>query len=132
LHRPVSSFAVFNLRRRSLLRGNILVLGSFAASFPLSGFPHTRATLLLIIPAVVALYGTFETARCMRPKHNLYYAGIVLCLLMDLLAVCLIFFFLLFPYIVQPFPLTARLNPAPAIIAVYSAPVISVQGALHV
>lgn len=98
--RLLSSFAVFNLRRRSLLRGNILVLGSFAASFPLSGFPHTRATLLLIIPAVLAFFGTFDTLRCMRPKRDLYHAGIILCLFMDLLAVCLILFFLLFPYVV--------------------------------
>jgi hypothetical protein len=100
LPRPLSSFAVFNLRRRSLLRGNILVLGSFAVSFPLSGFPGTRATPLLIIPAVLAFYGTFETLRCMRPQRDLYYAGIILCLFMDLLAVCLILFFLLFPYLI--------------------------------
>jgi hypothetical protein len=49
--RPLTSFAVFNLRRPSLLRGTILVLGSFAASFPLSGFPQTKATLLLVMPA---------------------------------------------------------------------------------
>jgi hypothetical protein len=100
LTRPLSSFAVFNLRRRSLLRGNILVLGSFAASFPLSGFPHTRATLLLVVPAVLAFLGTFDTLRCMRPERNLYHAGIVLYLFMDMLAVCLILFFLLFPYVV--------------------------------
>jgi hypothetical protein len=100
LPRPLSSFAVFNLRRRSLLRGTILVLGSFAVSFPLSGFPRTRATLLLIIPSVLAFYGTFETLRCMRPHRDLYHAGIVLCLFMDLLAVCLILFFLLFPYLI--------------------------------
>ncbi len=97
--RPLSSFAVFNLRRRSLLRGNILVLGSFAASFPLSGFPGTRRTLLLIIPAFLAFYGTFDTVRCMRPQRDLYHAGIVLCLFMDLLAICLILFFLFFPYL---------------------------------
>jgi hypothetical protein len=100
LTRPSSSSAVFNLRRRSLLRGNILVLGSFAVSFPLSGFPHTRATLLLIVPAVLAFLGTFDTLRCMRPERNLYHAGIVLYLFMDMLAVCLILFFLLFPYVV--------------------------------
>jgi hypothetical protein len=98
--RPLSSLAVFNLRRPSLLRGTILVLGSFAASFPLSGFPQTRATLLLVIPALLAMFGTLETALCMRPKRDLYHAGVVMCLFMDLLATCLIFFFLLFPYVV--------------------------------
>ena len=97
--RPLSSFAVFNLHRRSLIRGNLLVLGSFAASFRLSGFPNNRATLLLIIPAILAFFGTFDTLRCMQPHRNLYHAGVVLCLLMDMLAVCLILLFLFFPYV---------------------------------
>ena len=97
--RPLSSFAVFNLRRRSLLRGSLLVLASFAASFRLSGFPHSRATLLLLIPAALALFGTFDTLRCMQPRRNLYHGGVMMFLFMDILALCLIFFFLLFPYL---------------------------------
>jgi hypothetical protein len=100
LTRPLSSFAVFNPRRRSLLRGNLLVVGSFAASFWLSGFPHSRATLLLLIPAFLALVGTFDTLRCIGRRRNLYHAGIILCLFMDLLAICLILFFLFFPYLI--------------------------------
>lgn len=98
--RSLSSFAVFNLRRRSLLRGNLLVLGSFAASFRLSDFPRTRATPLLIIPAVLAMFGMWDTLRCMRPHRNLYHAGVILLLFMDMLAICLILFFLFFPYVV--------------------------------
>ena len=97
--RPLSSFALFNLRRRSLLRGSLLVLGSFAASFRLSGFPNPRATLLLLIPAALALFGTFDTVRCIAPRRNLYHGGVILFLLMDVLALCLIFFFLIFPYL---------------------------------
>lgn len=97
--RPLSSFAVFDLRRRSLLRANLLVLGSFAASFRLSGFPRSRATLLLIIPAVLALLGMFDTVRCMQPRWNFYHGGVILLIYMDLMAVCLILFFLLFPYL---------------------------------
>jgi hypothetical protein len=99
LARPLSSFAVFNLRRRSLLRGSLLVVGSFAAAFPLSGFPEGRATLLLVIPAALALFGTFDTVRCMQPRWNFYHGGVLLCLFMDMMAVCLILFFLLFPYL---------------------------------
>jgi hypothetical protein len=99
LARPLSSFAVFNLRRRSLLRGSLLVVGSFAAAFPLSGFPEGRATLLLVIPAALALFGTFDTIRCMQPRWNFYHGGVLLCLFMDMMAVCLILFFLLFPYL---------------------------------
>jgi hypothetical protein len=98
--RPLSSFAVFNLRRRSLLRGNLLVLLSFAASFRLSDFPRTRATLFLIIPAALATLGMFDTLRCMRPHRDLYHAGVMLLLFMDMLAICLILFFLLFPYVI--------------------------------
>ena len=97
--RPLSSFAVFNLRRRSLVRGNLLVLCSFAAAFPLSGFPRGRPTLLLLIPAVLALLGTFDTLRCMQPRWSFYHGGVLLCVYMDLMAVCLILFFLLFPYV---------------------------------
>ena len=99
LTRPLSSFAVFNLRHRSLLRGNLLVLGSFATSFRLSGFPRSHATLLLLIPAALAIYGMFDTLRCMPARRNFYHAGIMLCLFMDMLAVCLILFFLFFPYL---------------------------------
>jgi hypothetical protein len=99
LSRPLSTIAAFNFRRRSLVRGNVLVLGSFAASFRLSGFPASRATPLLILPALVATVGTIDTLRCLRPHRDLYHAGIILCLFMDLLAMCLILFFLFFPYL---------------------------------
>lgn len=98
--RPLSSFAVFHLRRQSLVRGNLLVLGSFAASFWLSGFPRSRATLLLLIPAATAFLGTFETIRCMQPRWSFYHGGVVLLLFMDMMAICLILFFLLFPYLI--------------------------------
>jgi hypothetical protein len=97
--RPLSSFAVFNLRSPSLLRGTLLVLGSFAVSFPLSGFPRTRATPLLAIPAVLALLGAVDTLRCMQPRRTLYHGGVIFCLLMDVLAILLILFFLFFPYL---------------------------------
>jgi hypothetical protein len=99
LPQPLSSFAFFHLKRRSLIRANILVLGSFAASFYLSGFPGTRPNLLLLLPALAATVGTIDTLRCLTPQRDLYHAGIILCLFMDMLALCLIFFFLLFPYL---------------------------------
>lgn len=82
------------------MRGNLLVLGSFAASFWLSGFPRSRATLLLLIPAATAFLGTFETIRCMQPRWSFYHGGVVLLLFMDMMAICLILFFLLFPYLI--------------------------------
>jgi hypothetical protein len=98
LRRPLSSYPLFNPRRRSLLRGNLLVLGSFAGAVKLSDFPRSRATLLLIIPALLAFLGVFDTVRCMQPRWNFYHAGVVLCVYMDLMAICLILFFLFSPY----------------------------------
>ena len=90
---------IFNPRRASLIRGSVLVLLSLGAAYLLSGFPTNRATPLLIIPAFVALIGGADTLRCMRRrKWDLFQAGVLLCLYMDLLAVCLILFLLLYPY----------------------------------
>jgi hypothetical protein len=99
LRRPLSSFPVFHWRRRSLLRGNLLVLGSFAAAVKLSDFPRSRATPLLAIPAFFAFLGTFDTIRCMQQRWNFYHGGVVLCIYMDLMAICLILFFLFSPYL---------------------------------
>ena len=99
MRRPLSSFAVFNLHRRSLLRGNLLVLGSFVAAVRLSDFPRSRATPLLAIPALVAFAGLFETIRCMQRRWNFYHGGVVLCIYMDLMAICLMLFFLFSPYL---------------------------------
>jgi hypothetical protein len=96
----LSSSAVFHLSRRSLLRGNLLVLGSFGLSFLLSGFPHSRATLLLLIPTILAFVGLADTFRCSQTPWGFYHGGVILLLLMDMMAICLILFFLLYPYLV--------------------------------
>jgi hypothetical protein len=88
----------FNPRLRSLLRGNLLVLLSLAVSFVLSDFPHNRPTLLLAFPSVTAVLGTVDTIRCMQPRWSFYHGGVLLCVYMDLMAVSMIFFFLLYPY----------------------------------
>jgi hypothetical protein len=99
LSRPLSSFAVFNPRRRSLLRGNLLVLGSLAAAFRLSDFPRSRATLWLLIPAVLTVVGLIDTVRCMQRRWNFYHGGVLLCIYMDLMVMMLILYFLLSPYV---------------------------------
>jgi hypothetical protein len=89
---------LLNPRQCSLLRGNLLVLTSVAVAFPLSDFPHNRPTLLLILPALVSIVGTFDTIRCMRKRWSFYHGGVLLCIYMDLMAVALILLFLLYPY----------------------------------
>lgn len=87
-----------HIRSRSLLRGNVLVLTSLVVALILGHFPHNRATLLIILPAVVALFGTFETVRCLGLRWSIYHAGVMLCLYMDVLSLTMIFFLLLYPY----------------------------------
>jgi hypothetical protein len=90
--------AVFNPRQKSLVRGNILVLSSLLAAFPLSGFPHNRPTPYLVIPTLLAIAGTVDTVRCIRRRWSFYHAGVILCIYMDLMALTLILVFLLYPY----------------------------------
>ncbi len=71
------------------------VLASLSCS---PDFPHNRATPLLILPAVAAIAGTIDTVRCMQPRWSFYHGGVLLCIYMDLMALCMILFFLLYPY----------------------------------
>ena len=89
---------IFNPRRRSLLRGTLLVLFSVAVSLPLAHFPHNHPTPLLVLPALVAILGMLDTVRCMQRRWSFYHGGVLLFIYMDLMAVCLILFLLLYPY----------------------------------
>jgi len=89
---------IFNLRHRSLTRGNTLVFASIVLTILLSGFPHTRATLLLLFPTLLSFAGTADTVRCVQKRWSFYHAGVLLCIYMDLMAICLILFFLIYPY----------------------------------
>ena len=90
---------ILNPHMPSVLRGSALVLASLGVAWLLSDFPNNRATPLLIIPAIVAVIGGADTFRCMRhPRWDLFHLGVLLCLYMDLLAICLILFLLLYPY----------------------------------
>jgi hypothetical protein len=92
--------AIFNPRARSLVRGNILVLGCLAIATLMSKFPHLRATPWLVIPAFGCLIGMADTVRCIQKRWSFYHGGVLLCLYMDLLAITLVLFFLVYPYLV--------------------------------
>ncbi len=94
--------AILDLRRRSLARGNLLVILSLLAAVRLADFPHNRATLLLILPLLFAVLGTAETVRCMRRRWDFYHAGVVLCIYMDLMALTIMTFFLIYPFWSSP------------------------------
>jgi hypothetical protein len=89
---------ILNLRHHSLSRGNVLVIASLLVAILLSDFPNNHPTLLLILPALVAIVGTGETVRCMRLRWNYYHAAVILCIYMDLMVLCMILFFLIYPY----------------------------------
>ena len=87
-----------NPRHTSLLRGSALVLLSLGLALLLSDFPNNRATPFLALPALAAAIGTIDTLRCMRPRWSLYHGGVLLLVYMDLMALCMILFFLFYPY----------------------------------
>ncbi len=91
-------YAVFNLRARSLVRGTVLVLVSLFAAFLLSGFPKVHPAWPVGFPAFAALWGTYETLRCLRLRWSFYHGGVLLLLYMDVMALAMIFFLLIYPY----------------------------------
>jgi len=92
--------ALFNPRLRSLARGTIIVLGGLAIATPMSGFPHLHPNPLLALPLLLCILGAADTVRCMQRRWSFYHGGVLLCLYMDLMAITLVLFFLLYPYLV--------------------------------
>lgn len=89
---------LLNPRNKSLLRGALLVLISLGVALLLSDFPHNRATLLLMLPALGTIAGTIDHVRCMKTSWSWYHGGVILLVYMDLMATSMILFFLLYPY----------------------------------
>ena len=89
---------ILDLRFRSLIRANVLVLVSLAAAIFISDFPHNRPTLWLILPTLTAFAGTADTIRCIRKRWSFYHAGVILCIYMDLMADTILLFLLLYPF----------------------------------
>lgn len=95
---PSLAPAFFNLRVRSLPRANVIVVVSLAVATLISHAPNLRPSLWLILPFLTCLAGTVETVRCMRKRWSFYHGGVLLCIYMDLMALTLVLFFLLYPY----------------------------------
>jgi hypothetical protein len=87
-----------NPRYRSLLRGTLLVLCSLGLSLLMSHFPDNRANPFLVLPVITTLAGTIDHLRCMKTEWNWYHGGVLLMVYMDLMALSMILFFLLYPY----------------------------------
>jgi hypothetical protein len=87
-----------NLRRKSLLRGTVLVLGSLVLAIAWAGYPEARPNPGLILPAVLAFLGTLDTMRCLRLRWSFYHGGVIVLLYMDIMALAMILFLLIYPY----------------------------------
>jgi hypothetical protein len=44
------------------------------------------------------MYGTYDTVRCLRLRWSLYHGRVLVLLYMDVMALVMIFFLLLYPY----------------------------------
>jgi hypothetical protein len=84
-------------RRRSLLRGSTFVVVSLLAAFQLSHFPQNHPSPWIAIPLLGAIIGTADTVRCMQVRWSWYHGGVILCAYMDLMAIAIILFFLVYP-----------------------------------
>ena len=80
------------------MRGTVLVVGSVVLAFVLAGFPNVHGSPLLVVPAGLAGWGTWETVRCLQRRWSFYHGGVLLLLYADVLALALILFLLLYPY----------------------------------
>ncbi|MEO6828805.1 MAG: permease [Acidobacteriaceae bacterium] len=93
--------SLFQLRRPSLLRGNVLVLGSLAASFFLAKFPLNRATPTMILPILFAAAGMADTLRCIRRRWSWYHGAVMLSLYMGVMVMIMILFLALYPLLMR-------------------------------
>lgn len=64
----------------------------------LSDFPNNRPNPWIVIPALLSVAGTVDHLRCMKTEWSWYHGGVILMIYMDLMAVSMILFFLLYPY----------------------------------
>jgi hypothetical protein len=94
----ITRLSIFHLRKKSLIRGTVIALGSLVASFRLSGYPEVRACLWLIVPFLLACGATWDTTRCLQRRWNFYHGGVLLLIYVDLMVILMIAFLLLAPF----------------------------------
>ena len=80
------------------MRGTVLVLGSLLLALWLAGFPNDRPSLKLLIPALVAMLGSWDTMRCFQSHWSFYHGAVMVLIFADMLALCMILFLLLYAY----------------------------------
>ena len=76
------------------------MLSSLLIATLMSKAPHLQATPLLLLPMLGCMLGMADTVRCMRKRWDFYHGGVLLCLYMDLMAITMVLFYLVYPYLV--------------------------------
>lgn len=84
-------------RCRSSFRGGIVAFASVIAALSLSHFPQNRANFLIVFPVFAILAALVDTSRCMTGRWSWYHGGILLLIYMELMALTLVVFLLLYP-----------------------------------
>jgi hypothetical protein len=87
-----------DIRQRSLLRGTVLVVGSLFASMLLAHWPDDPPSFKLLLPTIVALFGTWDTLRCLRARWSFYHGAVMILLYMDVMVISMILFLFLYPW----------------------------------
>ena len=88
----VSESRILNLKKRSLIRANLLVFASFCTAWPAYRHPNGAFAVLMPMAAGVAMAGTADTCRHFRMRWDWHHAGVVLMVYADLMAVTLLGF----------------------------------------
>jgi hypothetical protein len=92
--------SVFNLRRKSLVRGIVLCVTAFTLSLRLSGFPDVNAlhfSRWQVVPVLMAGWSMAETIRCAERTWSLYYAGVLILLYSEVMILGMAVFLFFFP-----------------------------------
>jgi hypothetical protein len=89
---------LLDIRQRSLFRATALVLGSLLASLLLAHWPDDPPSLKLLVPAIVAFAGTWDTLRCLRARWSFYHGAVMILLYVDIMVISMILFLFLYPW----------------------------------
>ncbi len=91
-------FAIFHLKRKSLIRGTVITLGSLWASLRLAGFPQIHPNAWLMVPFLLTCLATWDQARCLQRRWSFYHGGVILLIYVDLMVLMTIAFLLVVPF----------------------------------
>jgi hypothetical protein len=86
------------------VRGNVLVGVGLIGGVLISHAPELRPTLWLVLPLLLSMWGSAETARCLQKRWSWYHGGVLLLLYADLMVSVLVAFFLIYPYFIPMSP----------------------------